>query len=1413
MPNDVPGFLTLLAALALLPPACRASAPVITAVGPHSRTWRWVDAAGATNSMVELQTGLYYADPTGQWQESRERIQPTPTGAAALEGQHRVQFPGDLAGNWVETDTADGQVLRSQVYGLAYYDAASGRMVMIGQLQSTLGQLIASNQILFPNAFTNGPRASIRYTYRRSGLEQDVILEQQPPPPGAWGFPEATTRLLVLTEFDNPPNPAIEPRYLYHEADPAVRRRMAAPDFIDESISFGWMGFGRGMALDLSGGLAGAVPVGKLWSVRNGRTFLIEAIQYPALKPLLAKLGAGSGAGAWLRTRPAPRQRLLETLPRRAERPVVRSVVREASASGGGQRPDLGEAPGVVLDWVLLNGATNFTFKGDTTYYVSGLVNLSQTTTLEGGTVVKFTNNTSSAYIDLQGAVNCLASPYRPCVFTSKDDNSVGEILPGSTGNPGTGYYGYGLELAQSATLSYLRFANAFHALTLDAGVALNLDDSQFVQCANPFYQNCTPSTPTTTTVWNGLFASTGTLTDGGPSAFTGVNVTLDRCATVANDIYGSAVSSLNLTNALLAGVQSWGTYATTNLDSTVAAPQSFGDYSSYGQPTEATVFRTVGAGSHYLAPNSPYRNVGTASIDPALLNSLRQQTTYAPVLLLSDFTQTTTLSPVIHRDVDTPDLGYHYDPLDYVWSGLNLTNTTLTLANGVAVGVYGSRGLVLRNGANLVGAGLPQALSQLVPYTAVQENPLIWGDAPLATVLAMTSQPSPLPTIQLSFTDLSLMANSVAHRYLLSPGYAFNSFSAFASQLRGIATDIYDDSYNTGGAMTIALTNCLVQNAYLDFYQDSIPGYYLFTVDLYNNLFQEGTLALVYDSPYATWTARDNLLDRVYILTGNYCVNNSHNGYYDTTALCGSGGGDVTLHATDYEAGLLGATYYPTTGTNLANLIDAGSRTASQAGLSSFTTTTNQSPDTGTVDIGFHYPALPWSPAVNIAATQPIAVNYGGGSITYGTFTLTRQGSTTSGLAVYFSVAGTAVVNVNYTLTDPNGNTVTSPVTIPAGQSSLALTVNPLDEGAFDYTKTLVLTLQPSGDSYYVSQPTQATVYIENNDDSLVGVSPVVSGLNLPIGVDYYAPSNALIVSLNYQSGSPYNFLLIDSNTNQSQWSSTSGFTDEIHHAIPRATTNGFTLGELYFGLGTNMPGVVGKISADGLTVTTNWAVLSGETNGIQTVALDQAGVFGGDLLAVTEGNETTGAAAYGGDVWKISSSGGGTRLTSLGSLLEAAVTIPNDPVTYGPWAGTLLTGSEQPSLLLYTVSPNGQWVAYEATNGVPTVYFIRLTEPDAAALVPAAPAGQYLYCINPAPNLGNVPAGELVQVTGIDWARFAADIVVVNEPPASGTSSLLFFHWDGNDFNIRQTGGLTDGNPYGFELEGLTFAPLNLP
>jgi hypothetical protein len=45
------------------------------------------------------------------------------------------------------------------------------------------------------------------------------------------------------------------------------------------------------------------------------------------------------------------------------------------------------------------------------------------------------------------------------------------------------------------------------------------------------------------------------------------------------------------------------------------------------------------------------------------------------------------TLVPQAPRDTDTPDLGYHYYPLDYLMYAFGVTNAVLTITNGTAIG------------------------------------------------------------------------------------------------------------------------------------------------------------------------------------------------------------------------------------------------------------------------------------------------------------------------------------------------------------------------------------------------------------------------------------------------------------------------------------------------------------------------------------------------------------------------------------------------------------------------------------------------------------------------------------------------------------------------------------------------------
>ena len=103
-------------------------------------------------------------------------------------------------------------------------------------------------------------------------------------------------------------------------------------------------------------------------------------------------------------------------------------------------RAEIGSArPGYVIDYDLTGTTNDLTLQGDTTYHVTGLVTATGTTVIEGGTVVKFAN-TNNAQLKLQGALKCLTGPYRPAMFTAKDDNQIGATISGSTGNP-TNYY------------------------------------------------------------------------------------------------------------------------------------------------------------------------------------------------------------------------------------------------------------------------------------------------------------------------------------------------------------------------------------------------------------------------------------------------------------------------------------------------------------------------------------------------------------------------------------------------------------------------------------------------------------------------------------------------------------------------------------------------------------------------------------------------------------------------------------------------------------------------------------------------------------------------------------------------------------------------------------------------------------
>ncbi len=537
-------------------PTAGASTPYsVVERGPNHRVWERMTyetgpmgkAVPKVHRYTELATGMHYQQD-GQWVETKEKISVLPAGfgAAATNGPHQVYFPPDIYSGVIKMVTTDGQQLHSRPLGISYFDGTNS--VMIAELTNSIGQILPSgNQVIYTNAFTDFA-ADLVCTYRKAGFECDLVFREQPPAPDLFGLNPQTSRLELLTEFFDAPNPAIE-----------VGKPNTQDGLADTTLQFGTMTMGRGKAflviapsqplqplVTVGQAVQGtipsgqsAVPVYKSWETLQGRTFLIEEVSYRRINPQLQTLPASGNAALSANSANSFLSRVSSTRLLPPAR-LARGGTNEVRLAKGG----LNQGPGVVLDYVGLNGSTNdFTFQGDTTYLISGGVNLSGgTTTIEGGTVVKFSTN---GWIATDG-VACQTGPYRPAVFTAEDDDSVGETMPDSTGDP-TGYYGLYWEAGLGFEFHDLRVAYMDTIFSMDDGYALTLTDIQVINSRRFIAAGDSDGAQ----VGNGLFYNIGILFDAGTDCgFVGNQLTVHECNTLEQvtqntyDLQGNLIQS-----------------------------------------------------------------------------------------------------------------------------------------------------------------------------------------------------------------------------------------------------------------------------------------------------------------------------------------------------------------------------------------------------------------------------------------------------------------------------------------------------------------------------------------------------------------------------------------------------------------------------------------------------------------------------------------------------------------------------------------------------------------------------------------------------------------------------------------------------------------------------------------------------
>ncbi len=145
-------------------------------------------------------------------------------------------------------------------------------------------------------------------------------------------------------------------------------------------------------------------------------------------------------------------------------------------------------------------------------------------------------------------------------------------------------------------------------------------------------------------------------------------------------------------------------------------------------------------------------------------------------------------------------------------------------------------------------------------------------------------------------------------------------------------------------------------------------------------------------------------------------------------------------------------------------------------------------------------------TPAVSVIASDPTAAI---GTTDPASFTFTRDGSTTAGLAVNFSLGGSAAKWTDYRRL-PEGDMPVS-ITIPAGAASVSLTIYAMANSTLASPQTVSLTLSPDA-AYTVGAPNSAVVNIQSTA-SATTTNPPASTNNPP------GTTNTLIATINATS------------------------------------------------------------------------------------------------------------------------------------------------------------------------------------------------------------------------------------------------------------------------------------------------------
>lgn len=143
-----------------------------------------------------------------------------------------------------------------------------------------------------------------------------------------------------------------------------------------------------------------------------------------------------------------------------------------------------------------------------------------------------------------------------------------------------------------------------------------------------------------------------------------------------------------------------------------------------------------------------------------------------------------------------------------------------------------------------------------------------------------------------------------------------------------------------------------------------------------------------------------------------------------------------------------------------------------------------------------------PQPPIVTIQATAAAGAEAGPANVV---FTITRTGGTTEPLSVDFTLGGTAAAGSDF-------QAVASPVTIPAGAASVAVTLRPIDDPAVEGAETVTFTLRANA-AYVLGTAVSASATIADNDTPPPARTVTVAAL-LPFTIELGIPEGQFLVT-----------------------------------------------------------------------------------------------------------------------------------------------------------------------------------------------------------------------------------------------------------------------------------------------------------